>query len=52
MSEHEVLSQDHGKELVVSDVLDHRGHDVSRLLEYGLVIPVRVNASQFASYPE
>ena len=46
------FAQDCRQELVVSDVLDHRGNDVSRLLEYGLVIPMRVNASQFASYPE
>ena len=48
---HELLAQDHGQELVVGDVLCHRGHNVSRLLENCLVVPVRINASQLTGYP-
>ena len=44
MFKHDVLSQDEGQELLVSDVLDDGRHDVSGLLEDHLVVPVVVDA--------
>ena len=43
---HNVLAEDHGQELVVGDVLHDGGHDVARLLEDALVVPVRVDLSE------
>ena len=43
---HDFLSEDHGQELVVGDVLDHGGDDVAGLLEQSLVVPVGVDLSQ------
>ena len=40
---HDLLAQDHGQELVVGDVLDDGGVDVTRLLEQSLVVPVGVD---------
>ena len=51
MFKHDVLSQDEGQELLVSDVLDDCRHDVSGLLEDHLVVPVVVDAPQFRSNP-
>ena len=51
MFKHDVLSQDEGQELLVSDVLDDGRHDVSGLLEDHLVVPVVVDAPQFRSNP-
>ncbi len=46
---HHLLAEDHGEKLVVGDVLHEGGHDVSRLLEDGLVAPVRVQLLELAT---
>ena len=42
------LSQQHGQEFVVGDVLNLSRHDPPRLLINGLVTPVRIQIGQFS----
>ena len=51
MFKHDVLAQDQRQELVVGDVLDDGRHDVPRLLEDDLVLPVVVDAPQLPGDP-
>ena len=48
---HDVLAKDEGQELVVGDMLGHGRHDVSRLLEYHLVVPVMVDVPKLRGNP-
>ena len=52
MLKHELFAQDHGKELIVGDVLGYCGHNVPSLLENRLVVPVRINVSKLTGYPK
>ena len=43
---HDFFAEDHGQELIVGDVLDNGGVDVTGLLEECLVVPVGVDDAQ------
>ena len=51
MFEHHVLAQDERQELVVGDVLDDGRHDVPRLLEDHIVLPVLIDVAQLPGDP-
>ena len=48
---HRLRAEDSGQELVESDVLVDRDHDLPRLLEHLLFVPVRVQQLQLLGQP-